>query len=193
MEPKATSKKRYIRAALLFLVMSMFVSSCYKERYYPPPPPPDPIPGNACLALDYYDLPPDYLDVGTSSIPPVFEWNRYYLTAPGYYTMYYEGEYWDGYMWQFYAWELDYEIWRDYGEPATRYSPGRDGLNNYFTIDIGPDGPYLYENSSYYKSGAKKLKEGTELVEESTDKIVVLKKHDGINLKITYKRVGSKK
>lgn len=166
---------------LIFLfILVTLLSSCYKEPWYGK----DGRPGNAYLAVDWVDDEPDYIDVGTSAVPPYFYWGEYYRAYPGIYQLYYEGEVWMGNRWAFYAWEIDYEIWRNEGEQGGAYYHGRDGADTYFTLECSPFGPLVYED---YKSGD--TKPGFEVLQDSDDEITILKTDKDFNLKITYRKV----
>lgn len=148
----------------------------------------DGYPGKAYLAL-HWDLDePDFIDAGTSDIPPVFEWGAYYLTNPGIYTFYYDGEDWDGYRWNEYAWEVDFEIWINPGEQGSKYYDGLDGMNNFFSIVCSPYGPdVLYDGKSYKKTTASESKipdVGTKITRELTS--------NDLQMKVTYKRVDKR-
>ncbi len=141
-------------------------------------------PGDAYLALTWYEAEPTYIDAGTNAIPYVFYWDEYYLIQPGFYTLYYEGEVWTGLYWAAYAWDVTYEIWEIEGEQGDWYYHGEDGPDNYFTIECNPYGPYV---GSSYKSTA--ISDKYELVEETENKVVVLQEREGVKMKITYKKV----
>lgn len=192
MEAKQTKLERKSRKSLTklsryFLIVMFFpfiLNSCYieiVETGY------DGRPGDAYISLDWDYSSPDYLDAGTSDIPIHFEYGRDYLTYPGYYELYYEGEFWDGYDIAFYAWEIEYEIWRNEGTSGYPNGvDGFDGLDSYLTIILSPYGPFSYrlnkstENSIY------------SFIEETEDKIIVEQSSEEYSIRITYKKVVKK-
>jgi hypothetical protein len=167
-------KKGFIPILLTFVI---FTTSCYKD-----PPGRDGRPGKAFLSLTYEYEEPTYLDAGTGDIPPVFKWGEFYRAYPGWYTLYYEGEHWTGSHWAFYAWEVDYEIWENPGEPGGYHYNGRNGADNYFTLECSPFGPYSYSNY-------KKQKSTDFIIEsESYNEIVIRKDLNDFSMRIKYKR-----
>ncbi len=178
--------KKILKTSLLFVLISLFLSSCYRDDpYYPPA---QGLPGDAFLALTWeYDI-PDYLDVGTADIPAYFEWGRYYFVRPGFYTCYYEGIFWDYTHYATYAWEVDYEIWINLGTSSTPYRPAYNGADNFFTLELNPYGPFVY---SSYKSAAVESLE-FEVLSETADEIVILKTEEAYSMKVTYKKKEAK-
>jgi hypothetical protein len=166
---------------LYILLITLFISSCHVEPWYGR----DGRPGNAFLAITWIDAQPAYIDAGTGDIPPVFEYGRFYHAWPGYYTMYYDGRFWNGQAHVLYAWEVDYEIWVVNGEPGGLYYNGADGVDNHFTVECSPFGPWVYGPG--YKSAA--LPDGYELMEDTPDKIVVKKEGTDYGITLTYKKV----
>ena len=173
-------KKSLSLTRLLTLIVSILIfSSCYIETNHVGF---DGRPGDAYLSLEWEYEAPTYLDAGTSDIPSVFTWGRYYLTRPGFYNLYYEGELWDGYDIAYYAWEIDYEIWRNPGAPGRLGGiNGADGRDSYLTIILSPYGPFT---DSMNKSLSK-----YKVIEEGKDKIVVEQKAEEFSIRITYKKV----
>ncbi len=182
----STSKNRIIKPLLVLLISFPLVfSSCYIEYNnvgY------DGRPGDAYLALEWEYVMPDYLDAGTSDIPSIFEWGRYYLTRPGYYELYYEGEFWDGYDIAYYAWNIEYEIWRN---PGTSGQPGGinglDGANTYLTLILSPYGPY--EDGGFKSISLDKYS----VVSDNGNKIVIEQKGDEFSMRITYTKAENRK
>lgn len=172
-------------SGLSLVILILLLSSCYKEPWYGR----DGAAGNAYLSITWADAQPEYLDAGTGDIPPVFEYGRYYLARPGFYTMYYEGRYWNGQALAFYAWEVDYEVWAVAGERGGLYYNGARGADNYFTIECSPYGPWVYGPG--YKTA--QLPEGFELIEESEEKITISKESSSFGITISYKKQEYKK
>jgi hypothetical protein len=168
---------------LIILALAAFIlSSCYREPWYGR----NGVSGNAFLSLTWVDVKPEYIDAGTGDIPPVFEYGRYYKAWPGYYTLYYEGRFWNGQAHAFYAWEVTYEIWETPGEPGGMYYNGANGVDNYFTIEMSPYGPWVYGPG--YKSS--ELPEGYKLI-KSSDKEITIEKTDAcFGITITYRNVA---
>lgn len=163
------------------VILISLLSSCHKEVWYGS----DGHPGHAYLSLTWIDDKPDYIDAGTGDIPPVFEYGKYYLAWPGWYTMYYEGRFWNGQASVFYAWEVDYDIWTLEGERGGLYYHGADGPDNYFTVECSPYGPWVYGPG--YKT--VKLPDGFELVESDEDKIIISKEGTHLGITLTYRKV----
>ena len=168
-------------AALMFAIGGLFLTSCETVGY-------DGLDGRSYLALTYTGDEPDYIDAGTGSIPEYFYWDEYYRARPGFYTMYYDGVFYKGFSLREYAWELDYEIYFLEGEPGGYGYNGSDAPDTYFTIECNPYGPYYYEDS--YKAS---LAEGTKVLSESEDKIVVEKTKGQYGMKVTYSKVEKRK
>ncbi|MCF8367704.1 MAG: hypothetical protein K9G76_01585 [Bacteroidales bacterium] len=164
---------------IVFVLLILSLTACEKAWYGS-----DGRPGDAYLALTWYEAEPEYLDAGTSAIPPVFYWDEYYRIQPGYYNLYYEGSVWAGLGWAYYGWDVDYEIYEIAGERGDWYYNGGDGPDNFFIIECNPYGPYV---GSSYKS--KALDEKYTLLEEDDSTIKVQVKADGIGMTITYKKI----
>jgi hypothetical protein len=105
-------------------------------------------PGLAYVAFEWEEVKPDYIDCGTSAVPPDFYYGTFYRISPGWYTAYYEGQVWNGQAWGSFAWEMDYEIWVNPGQRGGYGYNGRDGLNTYLTFVCNPFGPRLYRSES---------------------------------------------
>jgi hypothetical protein len=168
-----------------FLLITLFITSCYTEPWYGH----EGRPGNAYLSITWIDAQPAYIDAGTGDIPPVFEYGRYYLAWSGFYSMYYDGRFWNGQAYALYAWEVDYEIWTVAGEPGGMYYDGANGPNNHFTVECSPYGPWVYGPG--YKSAA--LPEGFELIENTDEKIIIKKEGTDFGITLTYKKVVPRK
>jgi len=183
MKTLTTSRlKRILTSTFLFVLISLFTTSCYYHD--------DPYhqtygyDGDAFLSLTWSNDRPDYLDAGTADIPAYFEWGRYYHVRSGFYTCYYEGYFWDYTHYATYAWEVDYEIWINYGVNSNHSHPAYNGADTYFELELNPYGPYVYHP---YKSSEVEDVD-FEVLEESADKIVILKKTEAFSMKITYKK-----
>lgn len=162
--------KRPIYYSILLIIL-LGLNSCTEDVWIIERPQPS----DAYLALTWSEDEPEYIDAGTAAIPEVFYWNDYYHVHPGFYTLYYDGIYNDGYDYVDYAWEVDYEIYTNNGV----YSD-----DNYFTVDLNPYGPYVYED---YKSTTANI--SFKVLEKNESKIVILKEMKEYSLKITYKKV----
>ncbi len=108
-------------------------------------------PGLAYIAFEWEESKPDYIDCGTSAVPPNFYYGTYYRISPGWYTAYYEGKVWTGQAYGSYAWEMDYEIWVNEGQRGGYGFNGRDGLNTYLDFVCSPYGPRLYRHDSHLR------------------------------------------
>lgn len=141
--------------------------------------------GRAYLALSYSIDEPDYVDVGTSSVPEIFFWDECYRVHPGVYTLYYDGVRFAHGDIIDYAWEIDYEIYILRGENGGIGYNGDDGDDMYFTLECNPFGPTVYEES-YSKSSTVN---GMNIISVSDDEIVMQKEKDGFGIRITYRKV----
>lgn len=178
------NRERKNRSFLIILgILLLSLSACYKEVVII-----DGVPGRAYLAFIWTEHEPEYLDPGTFAIPNVFYWDEYYRIQAGYYTMYYDGAFYDRGSLVEYAWELDYEIFVNPGERGSPNYIGRDGADNYFTLECNPYGPWMYQD---FKSA--KLDEGVTIKESSAEKIVIEKKKSDFTLRVTYKKVEKRK
>lgn len=139
--------------------------------------------GDAFISFTWQVAEPNFIDVGSGAVPPVFYWGEAYKIRPGIYSLYYEGQVWAGAGWATYSWEVMYEIWEESGELGDWYYNGSDGFDNYFNIECSPYGPYVSNN---YKSSS--LSSDYVLISESNDKIVVEQKAEGLRMKITYRK-----
>jgi hypothetical protein len=165
---------------VLIIIAGLGLTSCYIERGY------DGMPGNAYLSLEWVEDAPSYLDAGTSDIPPRFEWGRYYLTQPGYYSLYYEGSFWDGWIYSFYAWEIDYNIYRNSGTPGGPGYNGTRGADTYLTILLSPYGPFTERWNKSLPS------DGYTIREFSDDLITIESVGDEYTISITYRKVSKR-
>lgn len=165
-------------------LVTLFLSSCYPEPWYGQ----NGRNGNAFLSLTWVDVKPEYIDAGTGDIPAVFQYGKFYMAWPGFYTMYYDGRFWNGQTNVFYAWEVDYEIWETLGEPGGMYYNGANGPDNYFTVECSPYGPWVYGPG--YKSA--ELPDGFELKESSDDRIVLEKAGTDFGITLTYRKVDAR-
>jgi hypothetical protein len=155
---------------ILILFTSVFFISC--EQYGT-----DGYPGRAYLSVNWDVSKPDYLDVGTSDIPEIFEWGTYYRAFPGTYTLDYSGKVWKTTYWADYSWLVDYEIYENPGQQGGANYNGRNGLNSYFDIVCTPYGPDI---SSY----DQQIKPDNNL-----NSITIIKNSGSYSIKITYKKV----
>jgi hypothetical protein len=174
------ARKKVQKVIAVLLVLSL--AGCQKAWHGR-----DGRPGDAYLALDWQVSEPVYIDAGTSNIPPVFYWGQNYMMFPGMYNLYYEGRVWTGMSWASYAWEVMYEIYEISGENGGWYYNGQDGPDNYFMIVCSPYGPNI---QSTYKNAERERTQ--EIVLETEEEIVVKQLGDGVEMKITYKKVDPK-
>ncbi len=166
---------RETKKPLFFLIRLMLIlgiTSCSEDYWVIENPSQN---SRAYIALTWSEDEPDYIDAGTSDIPEVFYWNDYYPIRPGYYTLYYDGIYNDGYNYIDYAWEVEYEIYTNGGVYTN---------DNYFSLDMNPYGPLVYEE---YKSNT--INSNFTILEQTEFKIVILKQEKEFSLKITYLKV----
>jgi hypothetical protein len=179
-------KKLYYACLFAILSTGLFLTSCEDDGFYGY----DGRPGKSYLGLEWDYTAPDYIDVGTGDVPPVFNWGQYYLTYPGIYTLYYEGEVWNGFRWTFYAWEIDYEVFIIPGEPGGRNYNGRDGADSYFTLELTPYGPNIYRDIYHKKTAPEKEVDINKILEsEINQEFVKEYKNEGYGIKIKYRRV----
>lgn len=172
----------HIKKMLIMIAISglFTLNSCVVAPWYGD----DGHPGNAYVSLTWIDAKPEYIDAGSSGIPAVFYWDKYYPARPGYYTLYYEGSVWNGYAKSFYAWEISYEIWRMEGEDGGLYHHGDNGADTYFTLECSPYGPYVYED--IYKGQAADYN----VIQNSEDEITIEKTKNGFGFRATYRKAG---
>jgi len=175
------ARKRVQKVIAVLLILSL--AGCQKAWYGV-----EGQPGDAYLSLNWEVAEPSYIDAGTGDIPPVFYWGQNYKTFPGKYYLYYEGRVWTGMAWGTYAWEVEYHIYEVAGEPGGWYYNGQKGPDNFFMITCSPYGPFV---QSTYKD--VEIDSKYELLEESDEVITVVQEGDGMELKITYKKVEPKK
>ena len=175
----AYKKVQKIIAVLLILSLT----ACEKAWYGQ-----DGQPGDTYIALTWQTVEPSYIDAGTNAIPALFYWGEYYYIRPGFYNLYYEGSVWTGQAWARYAWEVTYEIFSLPGERGDWYYNGARGPDNFFTIECNPFGPYI---GSSYKSAM--VAEGSEILEDNEDEIIVKQTMNGVIVKITYKKTVARK
>lgn len=174
-------KTKAITACFAVLFALMFVlsmSSCEEGR-----PGRD---GRAYVSLTWSGDMPEYVDAGTSSVPPQFQWGRFYRAYPGYFNIFYEGQIFNGYSTSRYAWEMDYELYEIKGEPASYCCDGEDGADTYFTIECSPYGPRYYDEIAYKSAGRN---EGYELIRQSDDELILKQEKGKYGIKITIRSV----
>lgn len=166
-------------AFFIIIAVILSLSACHKEYVII-----DGAPGRAYLSFIWTDIEPDFVDPGTFDIPDQFYWDEYYRISSGFYTMYYDGAYYeDGNLIE-YAWEIDYEIFENPGELGSINYVGRDGVDNYFTLECNPFGPWMYQD---FKSANSE--NGLKVLEQSPNKVVIEKTNGDFTLKATYKKV----
>ena len=171
------------KSAIILLVISMAIAftSCVPYGY-------NGRSGNAYIAVTWDRSQPDYLDVGSSDIPSVFDWGAFYNAWPGYYTLYYEGSYWNGYRMTRYAWEMNYDIYVIAGQAGGPDYNGADGPDTYFTLECSPYGPNIYTDTRYYKKAEKPDENSLEVMQVGqNDSITVVK--NNIRMRVIYKKV----
>lgn len=176
---KKYRENRKTRSFFILILGLLTLSACHKEYIII-----DGAPGRAYLALIWTEIEPDYIDPGTFAIPDIFYWDEYYRIAPGFYTMYYDGAYYDRGDFIEYAWEIDYEVFENPGELGGINYIGRNGEDNYFTLECNPYGPWMYHD---FKSAS--IDSNSSIKELSSDKIIIEKQQENFTIKITYKKV----
>ena len=179
MKRKGIITLRKSRGIIFFLLVVTFLMSSCEERGY------DGRDGRAYLALAYSMDEPDYIDAGTASVPRHFYWDEYYRSAPGYYTMYYDGIFYDGISVTEYAWEVDYEVYIYEGEPGGIGYNGADAPDTYFSVECNPYGPYVYDENR-----KASLPMNVKLIKKTDKQIVIEKSKNQFGLRITYKKVA---
>jgi len=137
--------------------------------------------GAAFIRLNWFDLEPSYIDA-SPLVPGDFYWNEYYRSYPGFYTIYYEYTYDDGYRLITDAFEVDIKIWINEGEQGGYNYDGRDGADNYFDLEIYPDGYYDFYGN--LKSGKE-----TNNITDTTVIKTINKTEGNVSLKIDYRKV----
>lgn len=175
---------RLMKIAGIALIVGLFLSSCEEEYYgY------DGLPGEAFLSLNWNNIEPSYLEVGTGEIPSIFYYGDYYKVHPGKYTLYYEVNFWNDNVRISNAYETDYEIWINQGEPGGYHYNGCDGSNTYFSIALTPNGPEFYEDFNY--KSAEVNKSTNELGVRPQNTIIKIK--NNYTIKLTFRKVAPKK
>jgi len=138
------STKAGLLIALLFVSgMLIITPSCHVGT--------DGRPGLAYISFDWEESKPEFIDCGTSAVPPNFYYGTSYRINPGWYTAYYEGKVWNGQAWGTYAWEMDYEIWVNPGQRGGYGYNGKDGMNTYLNFICSPYGPKLFRQDAYLR------------------------------------------
>lgn len=155
-----TLRKAFLPAlSLLFLTLLVFTTpSCYVGT--------DGRPGLAYVAFDWEVEQPEYIDCGTSAVPPQFYYGTNYRINPGWYHCYYDGKVWNGTAWGSYAWEMDYEIWVNPGQKGGYGFNGRDGMNTYLNFVCSPYGPKLFRRDDYLRKAKEVPVRSTEITPE---------------------------
>ena len=174
------ARKKVQKVIAVLLILSL--AGCQKAWYGH-----DGRPGDAYLAIEWQVSEPEYIDAGTSNIPPVFYWGQNYKIFPGIYDLHYEGRVWTGMGWASYAWEVDYRIYEVPGESGGWYYNGQDGPDNYFLIICSPYGPDVQSAYKDAEAGQK-----YEIIVESDEEIVVKQAGDGMEIMITYTKAEPK-
>lgn len=159
------------------VVLSLLFASCDKGR--------DGRDGKAYVSVTWDVVEPFYVDPGTTDIPDVFKWGKYYRAKPGVYYFYYEGEFFLNGRPAFYAWEIEYEVWTNPGYAASGPMNGQDGEDTFFTLECNPHGPWVYMEEDYKSLKAPEK----EILDASDDKIIIIKESEQFSLKATYRKV----
>lgn len=148
MKTTAILKRSEMRPVLTFLTLLVSIilitsSSCQVGA--------DGHPGSAYVTFEWEVEKPEFIDCGTTAVPPNFYYGTYYRISPGWYTAYYEGKVWTGTAYGTYAWEMDYEIWVNPGQRGGYGYNGKDGANTYMNFVCTPYGPKVYRHESYMR------------------------------------------
>lgn len=173
--------KKYFKIFIPVIIVLIF-ASCKKDFQGR-----DGLPGRAFLGLTWYDIEPQYIDIGNTDIPYKFYWDEFYRVYPGNYTLYYEVSFWEDNIHKLYAYEIVYDIWINSGELGGTNYHGRDGADTYFTLELCPEGPYIIEEEDF-KSTGKTLKLEKELINIGEKNEIITQKND-FGMKVVYKRV----
>ncbi len=163
------------RAKILFIsfiLIPFIFSSCRIE--------PDGRPGRAYISLEWNGYKPTYVDAGTSAIPTVFDYGRFYRIQPGFYNIYYEGTDYYYSTPRDYSWDMDYEIFINEGR-----SNGWDGEDVYFTIELNPWGPETFYSSKKQDD----LVNGYKIINKTEKTITLERKIDDYGIRIKYTKI----
>lgn len=139
--------------------------------------------GRAYLSVNWTNDKPTLIDPGTSAIPHVFEYGRYYQAWPGHNYLYYEGRIWNGMGYSKYAWEMEYEIYELKGESGGYQYNGADAPDTYFDLECSPFGPAWFADE-VYKSMSN---QGWQQLESGSWQ----KEQKGFGLRIKYRAVST--
>jgi hypothetical protein len=176
---RRSAKTGLLLTMILTAGLLMLTPSCYVGA--------DGRPGLAYIAFEWEVSKPDFIDCGTSSVPPNFYYGTYYRINPGRYTAYYDGKVWNGMAWGTYAWEMDYEIWVNPGQRGGYGYNGKDGMNTYLSFVCNPYGPKLFRHDAYLRKApveadiidSEILPDGDQVVEYRVD---------DYSVRITYRK-----
>jgi hypothetical protein len=139
--------KTILFAKLLIIIISLTTSCVYNEVYIEPD-------GKAYLSIFLGDRTPSLIDTD-GALPRNFYWEEYYQVVPDFYDIYYEYQYHDGLGTITEAFEVNIEIWINTRNESRRNSS--NSIDNYFNLDIYPDGFFEYYLKSseipQYKEG----------------------------------------
>lgn len=189
-------------AMLMMLATSLSFTGCVVETCMdctppppsPPPPPPcvwgpNGVPGPAFFGLDYTTCcPPTYIWTNNTAIPPTFMYGTYYNSMPGTYHLYYEGRVLNGCCYTNYYWDVDFVVWVNAGTAGGCGWAGADGLPSYLMLICDPTGPGTFRTNKLAEKGIE-----TNVILETTDKIIVEYIKGDIHVKVTYTQLSASK
>lgn len=182
-------------ALLAVLFMGMGFSGCIVDECYDcqSPPPctygPNGVAGPAYFGLDWMTVQPDYIWTNNPAIPAVFQYDSYYNSMPGVFSLYYEGEFMEGCCLKSYYWDVTFEVWVNGGTAGGCGYTGVDGLPSYLMLIMGPYGPGEARTN-------KQKEDPNQLFREisRTDDEIVLEHEDGdIHVRATFKKLKESK
>jgi len=170
------NRKLYYVYSILFIMS--FLQSCV---YYEQPYPQGSYNGNAYVRLNWSDREPDYVDAN-GIVPSNFNWNTYYKSFPGYYTVHYEYDYYSGSHVITDAYDAKVEIWVNRSESSSSNSYSQYVADNNFELMLYPDGGYDYNLTSGLKSNNVSTKSDT-----------LIQKKNGMTMRIIISKVEARK
>ena len=173
-----------IRLIISISILLSFSSCIYYEDSYPSKSH-NGYDGRAFALLTWYTREPDYVETDRL-IPSHFNWDSYYRTYPGIYTVHFEYDYSTGSHIETDAFDATVEIWIKRGEVGGSHYTGANGEDNYFELSLFPDGGFDFYINSRMKSAVidAHTKTMAKKVSDST-----LTENKNYTMKVVYKRV----
>lgn len=190
-EDMKSIKLLFLPALLALLMMTTTgCNTCWDCPTAPPPPPPpapcwgsNGIDGSAFLALDYSFVEPGYIWGNNPAIPDIFSYGVNYLSPPGEFQLYYEGEFMDGCCPVEYYWDINYSIWINGGTPGDCYANGLNGADSFLRIFMDPYEPG-FERINKQETGLE-----IKYLEKTDTKIIVEVKNDHFTMRVEYTKL----